>query len=293
MTRITVASHGLPDSSLLFPVHVQTSTSSPTRPDKCNLSMRTPTKRQILEEDSILPSPSTARIAVSSHQSPGTSLPMKSHFRLPTDSATTPPDIRTFAIADVSIFTASESTPPTSASQVRCTNFSSIQPACQPQSIHYPGFDVFVDAARTVRLNALMDKAFDAQITNISAAGSDQDEEKENMGEVSSAPTGYPANGRKCRPQQNSSTLKSRIYRPLGPIRTRRRRIWVRYPPSRLDTRQTDGNVDRSRTLVPRFITKRTAVYMLGVARTGRRATGVVDQAMQTSKNEIEVQTGD
>ncbi|KAJ7923860.1 hypothetical protein B0H13DRAFT_1864479 [Mycena leptocephala] len=163
-TRITVASHRFPDSSLPM---FRLPTSSPTRPDKCNLSTRTPTKRQIVEEDSILPSPSTTRIAVTSHESPRTSLPIKRHFRLPTDSATTPPGIRTFAIADVSIFTASESTPPT---------------ARQPQSIHYPGFDVFVDAARTVRLNALMNDAFDAQITNISAAESDQDEEKENIG---------------------------------------------------------------------------------------------------------------
>ncbi|KAJ7936667.1 hypothetical protein B0H13DRAFT_2303358 [Mycena leptocephala] len=177
-TRITVSSHMFPDSSLPT---FRLPTSSPTRPDKCNLSMRTPTKRQILEEDSILSSPSTTRIAVTSHESPGISLPLKRHFRLPTDSATTPPGIRTFAIADVSIFTASESTPPTSTSQRRCTDFSGIQSARQPQSIHYPGFDVFVDAARTVRLNALMNEAFDAQTTDILAAGSDQDEEKENI----------------------------------------------------------------------------------------------------------------
>ncbi|KAJ7937605.1 hypothetical protein B0H13DRAFT_2302422 [Mycena leptocephala] len=225
-TRLTVASRGFPDSSLPM---FRLPTSSPTRPDKCNLSMRTTTKRQILEEDSILSSPSTTRIAVTSHESPGTSLPTKRHFRLPTDPATTPPGIRTSAIADVSVFTASESTPPTSASQRRCTDFSGIRPARQPQSIHYPGFDVFVDAARTVSLNALMDEAFDAQTTNISATGSDQDQEKENI----------------------------------------------------------DGNVGRSRTLVPRFITKRTAVYLLGVVRTGRRATGVVDQDMQTRKNGI------
>ncbi|KAJ7793206.1 hypothetical protein B0H14DRAFT_3560880 [Mycena olivaceomarginata] len=110
-----------PDSSLPM---FRLPTSSPTRPDKCSLSTRTPTKRQILEEDSILSSPSTTRIAITSHESPGISLPMKRHFRLPTDSATTPPGIRTFEIADVLIVTASESTPPTSASQRRSTDFS-------------------------------------------------------------------------------------------------------------------------------------------------------------------------
>ncbi|KAJ7818098.1 hypothetical protein B0H14DRAFT_3740689 [Mycena olivaceomarginata] len=174
-----IFSHMFPDSSLPM---FRLPTSSPTRPDKCSLSTRTPTKRQILEEDSILSSPSTTRIAITSHESPGISLPMKRHFRLPTDSATTPPGIRTFAIADVSIVTASESTPPTSASQRRSTDFSCIQSPRQPQSIHYPGFDVFVDAARTVCLNALMNEAFDDQTTDILAAGSHQDEEKENIG---------------------------------------------------------------------------------------------------------------
>lgn len=137
-THITVAFHGSPDNSLPSP---RPPTSSPKRPNKWNLSMTTPTKRQIFEEACILPSSRTSRIAVTPHGSPGTSLPMKGHFRLRADSATTQPAIRAFSIADVPIFIVSESSSPANAA---CPDFYGIQPLRQSQSVHHPGFDVFV-----------------------------------------------------------------------------------------------------------------------------------------------------
>ncbi|KAJ7793729.1 hypothetical protein B0H14DRAFT_2622548 [Mycena olivaceomarginata] len=99
---------------------------------------------------------------------------------IPPRSHTAAPGCRTSTIPDVfSSHDVSESFSPAGAAQTRCAADLSIPPARQPQSIHYPGFDVFMDNTRN---DHTTDEAFDAETTNILAPGRDQEQEKENIG---------------------------------------------------------------------------------------------------------------
>ncbi|KAJ7727791.1 hypothetical protein B0H14DRAFT_3001443 [Mycena olivaceomarginata] len=128
-----------------FPrAHFETLPSSPTRTPKRNLFM---------SSAEITSSP----ITISRH-------PPHPHH----GSYSPLPGIGAFAIDDLPICTAS-----TSPSRTPCDS-----PGSQLQSIHYPGFDVFVDASETVGLDAPMDEVFDTRST---ADGTEQEEEKENV----------------------------------------------------------------------------------------------------------------
>ncbi|KAJ7502230.1 hypothetical protein B0H11DRAFT_2223703 [Mycena galericulata] len=118
--------------------------------DKRDL-IKTPTKQQSVSD---IPSPrSTVPIP---HQSPSASRWL--YFELPTRSPTASliPSVRPLATSDT--FAASESALP------------------RAQSIHYPGFDVFLDNM-PVHLEALHE-----ELNSIPRPGRDHDEEKENMG---------------------------------------------------------------------------------------------------------------
>ncbi|KAJ7677148.1 hypothetical protein B0H14DRAFT_3065220 [Mycena olivaceomarginata] len=136
---------------------------------RAKLSGSSPTKGQI--EKSIDSSPIPFRHAHSPFQaamSPSHRSFPRAHFEtLPSSPTRTPkrkplhesysplPGIGAFAIDDLPICTAS-----TSPSRTPCDS-----PGSQLQSIHYPGFDVFVDASETVGLDAPMDEVFDTRST--------------------------------------------------------------------------------------------------------------------------------
>jgi hypothetical protein len=140
--------------------------------------MKSPTKDRILLKEGNSPDETSLNVTI--HESPDASPRRRLHFGYSPRSHTAAPGCRTSTIPDVfSAHDVSESFSPAGAAQTRCAADLSIPPARQPQSIHYPGFDVFMDDTRN---DHTTDEAFDAETTNISAPGRDQEQEKENIG---------------------------------------------------------------------------------------------------------------
>ncbi|KAJ7715425.1 hypothetical protein B0H14DRAFT_3013879 [Mycena olivaceomarginata] len=137
--------------SFQMALHSETPPSSPTRTPKCNLFM---------SSAEITSSPITSRVA---HQSP-LGLSTRSPTKHLSRRALTKCRILGGSIAEI----------PPDPSRTPCDS-----PGRQSQSIHYPGFDVFVDTSETVGLDASMDEVFDTRSTT---DGTEQEEEKENVG---------------------------------------------------------------------------------------------------------------
>ncbi|KAJ7845588.1 hypothetical protein B0H14DRAFT_3454856 [Mycena olivaceomarginata] len=167
-----------------LPFRLRTTSSSTRLPtcspqsDKRDASMKTPTKGRILLKEGNSPGETSLNVTI--HESPDASPRRRLHFGYSPRSHTAAPGCRASTIPNVfSAHDVSESFSPASAAQTRCAADLSIPPARQPQSIHYPGFDVFMDDTRN---DHTTDEAFDAETTNISAPGRDQEQEKENIG---------------------------------------------------------------------------------------------------------------
>ncbi|KAJ7697328.1 hypothetical protein B0H14DRAFT_2649863 [Mycena olivaceomarginata] len=155
--------------SMGLPFRLRTTSSSTRLPtcspqsNKRDASMKTPTKGRILLKEGNSPDETSLNVTI--HESPDASPRRRLRLDIP------PAPIQRLPAAALRQF-------PTAA-QMRCAADLSIPPARQPQSIHYPGFDVFMDDARN---DHTTDEAFDAETTNISAPGRDQEQEKENIG---------------------------------------------------------------------------------------------------------------